>query len=75
MYAIKNSRFAQAGALQRTPAPMGGRVGDKGRDHTLKRGFPMNIESIKYNKGLSVCFSGTMNVAAPEGTPPRRIGN
>jgi hypothetical protein len=45
------------------------------RASVLFKGFPMKIESIKYNKGLSVCFSVTMNAAALGGTPPRRIGN
>ncbi len=38
-------------------------------------GFPMKITSFRTVRMYHLSSSGTMNAAAPEGTPPRRIGN
>ncbi len=41
----------------------------------LWEGFPMKITSFLTVRMYHLSSSGTMNAAAPEGTPPRRIGN
>jgi hypothetical protein len=37
--------------------------------------FPLKIELFRYDTGIGIDTLVTMNAAAPEGAPPRRISD